>query len=212
MARTVISTVGAFVQGVADQLNAMLAELYANSGIPGGSDTQVQFNDDGAFSGDSGLTWDTATKTLTVQDTGQYVNELQPSAPRFYETDGFGPALTLAEAGGGTRDNPTASGTADFLGQIDFAGTTSNNHFSTSTALIALVDGVVGPTYVKGLLEVRVSDGTNAPAVVLSMNSAGIKATGYKSSDGSSGVTAGPFTVITAITVKNGLVTAITGS
>jgi len=34
----------------------------------------------------------------------------------------------------------------------------------------------------------------------------------YKSSDGTSGATAGPFTVITAITVKNGLVTSLTGS
>ncbi len=35
---------------------------------------------------------------------------------------------------------------------------------------------------------------------------------GYQSSDGTAGATAGPFTVITAITVKNGLVTALTGS
>jgi hypothetical protein len=35
---------------------------------------------------------------------------------------------------------------------------------------------------------------------------------GYKSSDGTAGATAGPFTVITGITVKNGLVTALTGS
>lgn len=40
----------------------------------------------------------------------------------------------------------------------------------------------------------------------------GIKATGYLSSDGSAGVTAGPFTTITSITVKNGLITALTGA
>lgn len=34
----------------------------------------------------------------------------------------------------------------------------------------------------------------------------------YKAADGTAGVSAGPFTVITAITVKNGLITAITGS
>jgi len=39
-----------------------------------------------------------------------------------------------------------------------------------------------------------------------------IKAAGYKSSDGSAGATAGPFTTITSITVKNGLITAISGS
>lgn len=39
-----------------------------------------------------------------------------------------------------------------------------------------------------------------------------VQAGGYKSSDGTAGATAGPFTTITAITVKNGLVTSITGS
>jgi len=34
----------------------------------------------------------------------------------------------------------------------------------------------------------------------------------YQSSDASAGVTAGPFTVITSITVKDGIVTALTGS
>ena len=35
---------------------------------------------------------------------------------------------------------------------------------------------------------------------------------GFKSSDGTAGATAGPFTVITAIRVKNGYVTTLTGS
>lgn len=38
----------------------------ASSGTPGGSDTQVQFNDVGAFGGDAGLTYDKTTDTLTV--------------------------------------------------------------------------------------------------------------------------------------------------
>jgi hypothetical protein len=39
-----------------------------------------------------------------------------------------------------------------------------------------------------------------------------IQASGYKSSDASPGVDAGPYTIITSITVKNGLITAIAGS
>ena len=35
-------------------------------GTPGGSDTQVQFNDGGAFGGDSGLTYDDTAGALTV--------------------------------------------------------------------------------------------------------------------------------------------------
>ena len=37
------------------------------SGTPGGSDTQVQFNDSGAFEGDSDLTFNKTTNTLTTQ-------------------------------------------------------------------------------------------------------------------------------------------------
>lgn len=39
-----------------------------------------------------------------------------------------------------------------------------------------------------------------------------VQATTFKSSDGTSGATAGPFTAITAIQVKNGLVTTLTGT
>jgi hypothetical protein len=35
-------------------------------GTPGGSDTQVQFNDGGSFGGDSGLTYNKTTDTLTI--------------------------------------------------------------------------------------------------------------------------------------------------
>ena len=59
----------------------------------------------------------------------------------------------------------------------------------------------------------------NAPAVAMTIPTTGtldITATSvqsaYKSSDGSSGVTAGPFTTITSITVKNGIVTALSGA
>lgn len=37
-----------------------------SGGTPGGSDTEVQFNDDGAFGGDPGLTYDKTTNTLSV--------------------------------------------------------------------------------------------------------------------------------------------------
>jgi len=37
-----------------------------SAGAPGGSTTQVQFNNAGAFGGDTGLTYNSATKTLTI--------------------------------------------------------------------------------------------------------------------------------------------------
>ena len=38
----------------------------AGGGTPGGSDTQVQYNDGGAFGADSNLTWNKTSKTLSV--------------------------------------------------------------------------------------------------------------------------------------------------
>ena len=47
------------------------------SGSPGGSNTQVQFNDSGAFGGDVDLTWNKTTNTLTVGgSTGASITQL----------------------------------------------------------------------------------------------------------------------------------------
>lgn len=74
------------------------------------------------------------------------------------------------------------------FGRVQFGGTTSSfPALKRSSAL----------------LECRLAD-DSAGAV--------FKAGGYQSSDGSAGVTAGPFTTITSITVKNGLVVALTGA
>jgi hypothetical protein len=43
--------------------------VAGSGGTPGGSTTQIQFNSSGAFAGDSDLTWDAATNTLTVGST-----------------------------------------------------------------------------------------------------------------------------------------------
>jgi hypothetical protein len=57
------------------------------SGIPGGSTTQVQFNDAGAFAGDADLTWDKTTNVLGVagdvnlNDGGTFTTTLQTITP-----------------------------------------------------------------------------------------------------------------------------------
>lgn len=58
------------------------------------------------------------------------------------------------------------------------------------------------------------ASGTTAQSLTtrVTIDSNGLQATGYLSSDGSAGVTAGPYTTITSITVKNGLITALSGS
>ena len=44
------------------------SSVSGGSGSPGGSDTQVQFNDGGAFGGDAGLVYNKTTNVLTVGD------------------------------------------------------------------------------------------------------------------------------------------------
>lgn len=54
-------------------------------GLPGGANTQIQFNDAGAFGGDAGLTWDKTTDTLTLggTNTGLEFSNItsEPAAP-----------------------------------------------------------------------------------------------------------------------------------
>ena len=45
--------------------NGMAWLLNSSAGSPGGSDTQIQFNDDGVFGGASGLVWNDSINTLT---------------------------------------------------------------------------------------------------------------------------------------------------
>jgi hypothetical protein len=64
-----------------DGTNPDIAEVTVG-GLPGGSNTQIQFNDSGSFGGDANLVWDSSTglnigsqKELRLQDTtgGEYI-------------------------------------------------------------------------------------------------------------------------------------------
>jgi len=107
-----------------DGTNPDIAEVTVG-GLPGGSDTQVQFNDSGSFGGSANLTWDgnnlsiAAQGDLRLQDAsgGQYVALQAPAtvasnvtltlptndgdADQFLKTDGSG-VLSFATVSGGT--------------------------------------------------------------------------------------------------------------
>src|SRR3989339_41915 len=60
-------TLGALVAGQVLKYNgAVWANAADATGTPGGDNTQIQFNNAGAFGGDSGLTYDSDTDTLTI--------------------------------------------------------------------------------------------------------------------------------------------------
>ena len=61
-------------------VSASLAAAGGGGGTPAGSDTQVQYNDAGAFGGDADFTYDESTQTLTLDNnsTFSYLGKLKP--------------------------------------------------------------------------------------------------------------------------------------
>jgi hypothetical protein len=61
---TIVAGTGISVDNT-DPANPIVS-ASGGAGTPGGSDTQIQFNDGGAFGGDADFTWDKTTKLLTI--------------------------------------------------------------------------------------------------------------------------------------------------
>lgn len=137
-------------------------------GSPGGSDTQVQFNDSSAFGGDAGLTYNKTTNVLTITAGG----------------------LNLATSG-----NITGVGTANRLGTETSAFATADTMFSasaTSQAALAL-QSKASPTHeLFALLSstgaraitMGISGGVNSPTVAgairVGITGNGVAGTGFE--------------------------------
>ena len=118
-------------------------------GTPGGSDTQIQFNDGGAFGGDSGLVFNKTTNKLTaggdieLNDGGSFTTTLQTVTPTANRTISFPDATgTLALVGGSSGqvlyNNAGALGgvsTMTFDGtSVTLAGRLINSYTSLASA------------------------------------------------------------------------------
>lgn len=104
-------------------------ELTGGGGTPGGSDTQVQFNESGSFGGDSEFVWNTTSKVLTV--TGKVT--AQPSgAGSSVEVFGSGSgsnitANNVTVLGNGAATTLTSGADNVFIGSGADAESTSTN-------------------------------------------------------------------------------------
>lgn len=117
--------------------NTQWATVNAN---PGGSDTQVQFNDGGAFGGDSNFIWDKTNDSLNIQTTlkqhpihanattGQTINNVA-SASVVQTTEALNTSPTgtitliqefVAPSGSGTSQNTSGSGYTASGQSIDY--------------------------------------------------------------------------------------------
>jgi len=132
---------------------------------PAGSDTQIQFNDGGAFGGDAGLTYNKTTDELTVagdinlDDGGAFSTTVQSVTPTANRTISFPDAtgtVALVSGANGTiqyNDAGTLKGNSDFVVDPDwndaatvFTGLKLNVTDTASAAGSKLLDLQVGGT------------------------------------------------------------------
>lgn len=104
--------------------------VLAGGGIPGGADTNIQYNDGGTFGGDANLTWDKVNKRLYLENlmyfskTGWFANV--GGLPGFYVSDNYislffddgGAGVTLGD-GASTEGFGLRSAAADYLAWLD---------------------------------------------------------------------------------------------
>jgi hypothetical protein len=86
-------------------------DIDASSGTPAGSNTQIQFNNNGVFGADSDLTYNTVSNTLTTSTVAatNRVSTEQVEPPN-------GQSLDLALFGGSTSTDAATAGTAYLIG------------------------------------------------------------------------------------------------
>jgi hypothetical protein len=136
---------------------------------PGGSDTQVQFNDDGAFGGDAGLVFNKTTNKLTaggdieLNDGGANTLTLQTVTPTAARTISFPDATgTVGLVAGSTTDGNYHSLWGGFLGAVPFV---ENGALTVSNGL--------GYDEVNGILSVRGGFTTGGASTVLGATTTG---------------------------------------
>ena len=109
-----------------DGTNPNISEIGLTTS-PAGSDTEIQYNDSGAFGGDSNLVWNSSTglnigsqKELRLQDTtgGQYIGMKASGTTTSY-------TLTLPAAIATSNDQILTSTTGGVLSWVDNSGGTS---------------------------------------------------------------------------------------
>lgn len=149
-------------------------------GTPGGSDTQVQFNDSGSFGGDAGLTFVKGTDTLNV---GSIINVLPGSG----SPDAvFGGDLAL-NAGAATNARLTITSPQNaniIMGETSEPTDQKFIQWLLTNALILRGVSDDGNSVSEWMHFSR--GGINLTLVIISSP---IQPTGYKSADGTDGIT-----------------------
>lgn len=121
-------TVGTVTQSQLDDTAASIrAAIGGGGGTPGGSTTQVQFNNAGSFSGDSKFVWNNTSKTLTVDSliiNGVNINKVLRGLSGYSRFTGTDSIVIMAGAA-----VPTVNGDNTITWVTLFPGTGHNTYY-----------------------------------------------------------------------------------
>jgi hypothetical protein len=146
-----------FVQGylyIGKFLSASLADAGGGgSGTPGGSDTQVQFNDGGVFAGDSGLVFNKTTNTLTTSNLSGSLTKL-PDGTSYILSNGS--IAVTTQSNGSIVLSAANSVFNEYIGEADGSNTRFTlDHTPTANKNVAV--------FVNGQLQMPATVITGAP-------------------------------------------------
>ena len=114
---------------------------------PGGSTTQVQFNDAGAFGADADLTWNKTTNVLGVtgdvnlSDGGTYTTTLQTITPTAARTISFPDATGTVGLVGGSSGNLTFNNAGAYAGVANSSVDNATGNITLGSRFISSLNG-----------------------------------------------------------------------
>lgn len=111
-----------------------VSDIGGGSCTPGGSTTQVQYNNSGAFAGSSSFIWDEATKKLTVRGNIEAFRDDSTQADISATTYGVnGGGILHGKMANGTYASPTAILSGDIFGGVGCRAYHSGGAFQSSS-------------------------------------------------------------------------------
>ena len=116
-------------------------------GSPGGTNTQIQFNDSSAFGGDADLTWNKTTNVMTVtgdvnlSDGGTYTTTLQTITPTAARTISFPNATGTVGLVGGSSGNLVVNQSGAYAGVANSAVDNATGNITLGSRFISSLNG-----------------------------------------------------------------------
>lgn len=156
---------------------AKISFVNSGGGTPGGTTTQVQFNDSGSFGGSSGLVYDKATQTLTgekVVASSGFTGSLQGTASHSLNADlldgrdstSFAGLTANTFTGVQTFTAPVTGTTAYFSGGISAGGISGSlTKLADGSSFLVAGSGVTITTGSNGAVTIAAGGGEYIPAM-----------------------------------------------